>query len=410
MMFAILKDFLLQLTLIASMIFTYQLFTAWRFEQKKRADFILVVLTGVAILLCMTFPAYVNAHIRMDIRIVPLLLGTLYGGWRTGVFLSAVIIVYRYYLGSEIGFYTTVVALLCGMPVFISLQKRFLASAKKKKLQIAFLLTVYYSFAGLAIVSVALGLSLNVLRVQAVYTVIILAIMLFFVALNETIHEMLSKIQRMQLDAKEAEIAFLRSQIKPHFLYNALSSIAALCIDEPRKAGELTIDLSQYLRSSFDFKQLDSLTSLENEIELVQAYLNIEKARFGARLHAEFDVDADLDLKMRIPPLILQPLVENAIRHGLMPSLRGGTVRVAVKREADGMISFAVADDGCGLSESRRQAVLQPDADTRGIGLWNISQRIRLLYGTALRIDSKEGFGTKVMFAIPALPAQGRGG
>lgn len=92
-------------------------------------------------------------------------------------------------------------------------------------------------------------------------------------------------------------------------------------MEEPEKAEELTLQLSQYLRSSFDFKQLDSLTSLENELELVEAYINIEKARFGARLNVEYDVRVNTDY--RIPPLILQPLVENAIRHGLMSNLRG---------------------------------------------------------------------------------------
>lgn len=204
----------------------------------------------------------------------------------------------------------------------------------------------------------------------------------------------LTRMKASVKNAKDAEIAFLRSQIKPHFLYNALNSIAALCPDEPGQAEALTLQLSQYLRSSFDFKQLDSYTTLEQEIELVQAYVNIEKARFGARLQIEYALNADRTI--RIPPLILQPLVENAIRHGLMSNLRGGTIKVAVHQPARNVVSFAVEDDGCGMSEQKRQEVLAPDNSKQGVGLWNINQRIKLLYGESLHIETAEGKGTKI--------------
>lgn len=209
----------------------------------------------------------------------------------------------------------------------------------------------------------------------------------------------LTRMKASVKHAKDAEIAFLRSQIKPHFLYNALNSIAELCVDEPLQAEEMTLQLSQYLRSSFDFKQLDSLTTLENEMELVKAYINIEKARFGARLQVEYDVSANL--YHRIPPLILQPLVENAIRHGLMSNLRGGKVTITIKEEGTSTLRFVVEDNGCGMSGHKVDEILKPDMDMKGIGLWNISQRIKLLYGTSLRIQSEEGIGTMITFYIP---------
>lgn len=396
----IVKDFLLQLALIAILMFTLQIFFAERSERNNHVKIILSALMGLSILLCMSFPAYVNSNIRMDIRIVPLLLGTLYGGWRTGLFLSVLIILYRLYLGVDLGFYTTVLTLLFGMPAIVFFQKFFTKAKKKKRLQIALILSIYYCLVGLIIGSFIREFSFEVFQVQLIHMIIVVVVVLFFISLNETIKEMIRKNQQLQADAKEAEIAFLRSQINPHFLYNALNSIAALCIDEPHKAEELTLDLSQYLRSGFDFKQLDSLTTIENELELVKAYLNIEKARFGARLCVEYDVDANLDIL--IPPLILQPLVENAIRHGLMCNLRGGTVKISVKKEADAVVSFAVEDNGCGMSEKKREEILKPDAKKKGIGLWNISQRIQLIYGRSIRIESAEGIGTKVTFDIPA--------
>jgi len=402
------KDFSLQLALIATVIFTYQIFFAERSERNNQVKIILSVLLGLSILLCMSFPTYIIPGVRLDIRIVPLLLGTLYGGWRTGLFLSVPIILYRLYLGGNLGLYSTVLTLLITMPIILFFQKDFTKANKKKRIYIAMILCSYYCIVGIIITSFIRGFSLKVLQVQLIYILITVAAVLFFISLNETINEMLRKNQRLQSDAKDAEIAFLRSQIKPHFLYNTLNSIAALCIDEPQKAEELTLDLSEYLRGSFDFKQLDSMTTLENELELVQAYLNIEKARFGARLNVEYDLDVNLNIA--IPPLILQPLVENAIRHGLMSNLRGGTVKITVKNESVGLVSFAIEDDGSGMSETKRETLLKPDVNKKGVGLWNISQRLQLIYGKSLFIESAEGIGTKVFFEIPAHqgPTDGR--
>ncbi|MEF3307485.1 ATP-binding protein [Paenibacillus sp. GYB004] len=183
-------------------------------------------------------------------------------------------------------------------------------------------------------------------------------------------------------------------------MYNALNSIAILCMNEPEKAEHLTLQLAQYMRSSFDYKQLDAMTTLGGEMELVEAYVHVEKARFGTRLHVVYELDADR--KIRIPPLILQPLVENAIRHGLMSNWRGGTVRISVTPGADGRVSFVIEDDGCGMSPQKREDVLNPDVEKKGVGLWNISQRLKALYGSDIQIESEEGKGTRFAFTIPA--------
>ncbi|QHT59376.1 response regulator [Paenibacillus lycopersici] len=220
----------------------------------------------------------------------------------------------------------------------------------------------------------------------------------------------LTRLKASVRSAANAEIAFLRSQINPHFLYNALNAIAELCIIEPRKAEELTLNLSEYLRSSFDFKELSSLTTLRSEMELVEAYVHIERARFGNRLEVEYEVEADLSI--RIPPLTLQPLVENAIRHGLLSTFDRGKVSITVRRETSGGTKFMVSDNGCGMSERRIQDVLNLDADAnanagkRGVGLWNIGRRLKHLYDTGLRVESEEGTGTTVSFVIPAHPSE----
>ncbi len=208
----------------------------------------------------------------------------------------------------------------------------------------------------------------------------------------------LTKLKTSVKSAKDAEIAFLRSQIKPHFLYNALNSIAALCLDEPQKAEDLIIQLSEYIRNSFDFKKLDSLVTIEKEFELLKAYLNIEKARFGTRLNVEYDIDENLNIL--IPPLILQPLVENAVRHGLMSNLQGGTVKITIKK-MDGTASFIVEDNGSGISRAKLEEILASNVETKGVGIWNINQRLKLLYGKGIQFESREGAGTRASFHIP---------
>jgi len=168
--------------------------------------------------------------------------------------------------------------------------------------------------------------------------------------------------------------------------------------------------LSEYLRSSFDFKQLDALVPLHHELELVEAYVRIEQARFSGRLQVEYKIDADRNA--RIPPLSLQPLVENAIRHGLMSRVVGGKVRISVKETPGAGIRFEVADNGRGINERVRKELLDPDhvRDRKGVGLWNISRRIKLLYGTNVQLDSIEGVGTTVSFTVPTQAAEQLGG
>ncbi len=211
----------------------------------------------------------------------------------------------------------------------------------------------------------------------------------------------LTKLKTSVKNAQDAEIAFLRSQINPHFLYNALNSIAALCIDEPQQAENLIIQLSKYLRNSFDFKKLDSLVTIEKELELLEAYLDIEKARFGARLKIEYEIDKNLNIL--IPPLVLQPLVENAVRHGVMSNIQGGTVKITIKK-MDGMVSFFVEDNGKGIHRGKIQELLDSNLEKTGVGIWNINQRLRLLYGKGIQLESIEGLGTRVSFQIPVQP------
>jgi len=229
-----------------------------------------------------------------------------------------------------------------------------------------------------------------------VYIMIFAAMMIFLLSGQyfTAIRQQQASLKRTQ----EAEIAFLRAQINPHFLYNALNSVAALCITAPEKAEDVVVELSQYLRRSFDFKRMDAMSTLARELELLETYLYVEKTRFGDRLKVVYDIDETLNLP--IPPLVLQPLVENAVKHGLMDSVAGVTVKVSIQCQGDEAV-FTIEDNGIGMEQGRLDCLLEEKTKSGGIGLWNINQRLKMLYGRELSIRSEKGSGTQVTFALP---------
>lgn len=156
----------------------------------------------------------------------------------------------------------------------------------------------------------------------------------------------------------QSEIAFLQAQIKPHFLYNALNAIISVCPEDPDKATELLLDLSQYLRSSFDFQNRGQTVSMEKELGLVKSYLALEQARFDERLNIEFEVPEDV--MAMVPPLSIQPIVENAVNHGLMQKEAGGTVRLTVEL-LPGRLKVAVTDDGVGMTPEKIAEILSEE-------------------------------------------------
>ncbi|WP_256760565.1 ATP-binding protein [Cohnella sp. WQ 127256] len=207
----------------------------------------------------------------------------------------------------------------------------------------------------------------------------------------------LLELRRSVKLAVQSEMAFLQAQIKPHFLYNALNTIIAVCPVDPYKAMDLLIELSQFLRSSFDFHNRDKLTTIGRELELVKSYLTLEKARFEERLHIEFEVNCDL--WVRIPPLTIQPIIENAVNHGVMKKEDGGTVKLSIAEE-DGRIVVRVEDDGVGFSDQRLIEVLS-DKGTGRVGLSNIHRRLLNLYGSGLVIGNRLEQGATVSFKVP---------
>lgn len=206
-------------------------------------------------------------------------------------------------------------------------------------------------------------------------------------------------VTRLATEAAANEMAFLQSQIKPHFLYNTLGTIMSLCYTDASKAGELLGSFSTYLRIIFQADHKDEWITLSKELELVQAYIHCEKARFGDRLQVYIGVDEELR-DCKIPLLSVQPLIENAIRHGVTRKLSGGSVWLSIQCCKDGM-EIAIMDNGVGMTTERMQELRNKESTCKGVGLANINQRIYRLTGEELRIESTLGEGTKITMWLP---------
>ncbi len=193
---------------------------------------------------------------------------------------------------------------------------------------------------------------------------------------------------RLEAQLAEAETAALRAQLQPHFLFNTLNAISALVPEDPVRANRLIARLGELLRLSIDGR--GQICTLAEELDFTEAYLAIEQERLGDRLTIVRRIDPGA-LNCRVPALLLQPLAENAVRHGLASRVRGGILTLSAERTADG-VRLTVADDGRGTTEIED-----------GIGLGNTRRRLRQLYGDrqALTVTTSPDAGFAVVIEVP---------
>jgi len=197
--------------------------------------------------------------------------------------------------------------------------------------------------------------------------------------------------------AARAQLEALRAQINPHFLFNSLNSIAQLISSDPERAEgcvERLAEIFRYLLQS----ENRSFVTLEDELDIADAYLDIERARFGERLEVDFVVDEAVRHHI-VPTLILQPLIENAVRHGVSQKVGGGKVSIEAQLDG-GELQVVVRDTGVGMRSGIDAAL------SRGVGLRNVYDRLVQLYGEgyAPRIDSTPGTGTTITVRVPPSP------
>lgn len=209
-----------------------------------------------------------------------------------------------------------------------------------------------------------------------------------------TVHGIKEKAELLD----KAEIKALQSQINPHFLFNALSTISYFCSQQPQTAKSLINDLASYYRNNLT--DANTMISIRNELQHINAYIHLEQARFGDRLKVNYDID--IEEVFQVPALILQPIVENAIKHGLYPKVSGGSILIRIEKRK-GYYRITVIDDGLGISKETLKIIFDTSIPKKSIGLSNVNQRLITLYGPKnhLRIYSRIDKGTIVVMRIP---------
>jgi hypothetical protein len=221
----------------------------------------------------------------------------------------------------------------------------------------------------------------------------LLSVALHYVLLaNEAAHQAEKGEVEARVLARDSELKALKAQVNPHFIFNCLNSISALTSSDPAKAREMCISLAEFLRKTLGLGERAQIT-LGEELDLTHAYLSVEQIRFGARLRLEEQTDPTV-LNLTVPPLLLQPLVENAVRHGIATLTEGGWVRLKIQPESNDNLAIEIANNFDPEAPRRRGA---------GIGLKNVRRRLDASYRNKARFDVRtEGNQFVVALEIPA--------
>jgi two-component system LytT family sensor kinase len=227
--------------------------------------------------------------------------------------------------------------------------------------------------------------------IYSTYILLCWSALYFGVKYYELLQQQRDATLRAATLAQEAQLKMLRYQLNPHFLFNTLNAISTLILDnENRTANQSVMRLSEFLRYTLDQDPMKKVT-LRQEIEAMNLYLTTEKLRFGDRLQLEFAVE-ERALEALVPSLLLQPLIENAVKYAVSPSERGGIIRVEARARGS-MLELAVSDDGPGLT-SNSPAAVSHGASRGGVGLRNTRERLSVLYEDRQRfatMDNKPG-------------------
>jgi sensor histidine kinase YesM len=233
---------------------------------------------------------------------------------------------------------------------------------------------------------------------QYIITVAVYLVISYFLGLQRKETEKTELI----LKNKEMEISLLKSQINPHFLFNTLNSISTLMHSSKEQARKVITMLSDVFRYALD-SHTGKMVKLAEEVDFIESYIRIQQVRFGDRLKFHTDID-EACLGLSIPPMILQPLVENSVKYGIAPKVDGGTISLVIRRVPRGVL-FEVRDNGLGLHAKKVM-----DGSSSGVGMKNTDMRLKSYYGSGAGLQvHAEDHGYQVSFVIPVLESVEKG-
>jgi two-component system, sporulation sensor kinase B len=414
---SIIKDFLLQLTFIVIPIFIYYTFTYHRVKSRKYRVIIMTVLWGIALLLCMSFPVVFGENARLELRVIPLLLGTLYGGVWPGIILAALIILYRLSFGVDIGFYNTVLVLCISLPVILFFQKSFMSAKKNKRVQLAVGLSVFYCLSGLTFLMILRGFSFEILRVPLVHLIFAIVVSFCFTLLIENIREIHQLRLEMQNTEKLRVISELTS-VFAHEIRNPMQVVRGFLqlLDEP--------DLSETKKGYIKI----SIEELDRTNEIINDYLSIgkpsitnsEKIEVGYQLRRvinliqSYSQNSNVEMKLDIVthgwimanPQKLNQCLINILKNAIEAMPNGGVIWITCTKSSNDYIKINIKDQGIGMTKEQMDRLGSPYYSLKengtGLGMM-VSYQIIHTFGGKIQVKSELNKGTEFTILLPQI-------
>lgn len=416
-MMSIIKDFLLQLTFMVIPIFIYYTFTYERVKSGRNRVVIMTLLWGVSILFCMSFPVVFGQNARLELRVIPLLFGTLYGGLWPGIFLAALIILYRLYAGIDLGFFNTVLVLLFSMPVILFFQKSFLSLKKDKRIKLAVALSFYYCVIGITFLGILRGFSLDNFKVPIIHLFFVVIVTWSFTLLIETIREIHQLRLEMQNSEKLRVISELTS-VFAHELRNPMQvtrgflqllyepdlpdkkkEYIQLSIDELDRSNEIINDFLSIGKPSIDnSERFEVGIQLQRVVNIVQSY--------AVNQNVEIKTDIQDNCWIYGNPHKLNQSLINIMKNAIESMPNGGTLWFTCTSTDDGFIKIIIKDQGIGMTKEQIDRLGTPfyslkDSGT-GLGMMVSYQIVRTFNGK-IQVNSEKGIGTEFIILIPEI-------
>ncbi|MGI8385220.1 ATP-binding protein [Robertmurraya sp. P23] len=414
---SIIKDFLFQLTLMVIPIFIYYTFITEKVKSAKNKNIIMTVLWGISIIFCMSFPVDFGENARLELRIIPLLFGTLYGGFWPGIFLAVLIVLFRFSFGISIGFYNTVLVLLLSLPVILYFQRSFSRSKKDKRVNIAVGLSFYYCLIGLTIFSILRGFSYDYLKVQIVHLIFVIVVTWFFTMLIETIRE----IHQLRLEVQNTEKLRVISELTSVFAHEIRNPMQVtrgflqllnepdlpkekknyikISIEELDRANEIIDDFLSFGKPSINsIEKIEVGYQIERVVNIIRSYTINHNVVVKTDIHTNCYIYANSQKLNQSLINILKNAVES------MPN--GGTVWVSCTSTDDGYIKIIIKDQGIGMTKKQIDRLGSPFYSLKekgtGLGMMVSFQIIRSFKGK-IKVNSEKDRGTEFLILLPQI-------
>ncbi|MEK5379224.1 ATP-binding protein [Niallia sp. FSL W8-0635] len=388
-----------------------------RVKSHKKRNIIMSILWGISILFCMSFPVNLGQNVRLDLRIVPLILGSLYGGFWSSIFLSALIIAYRLYSGFGIGFYNTVLVLLLSIPVILIFQKYFARAEKRKRVKIAVGLSLYYCFIGFIIFIILRGFSIEYAGVQIIQLIFGAIATWFFIMLYETLIE-INHIRTELQNAEKLKVISELTSVFAHEIRNPMQVARGFLqlLDEP----DLPNGKKEYIQISLE--ELDRANEIINDFLAFGKPVinNNERMEVGyqlqrvAKILQSYSLNHNVQIKTDIVEdcwifangqKFNQSLI-NIVKNAIESMPNGGMVWITCTPTNDGFINISIKDQGIGMTKEQMDRLGYPFYSLKesgtGLGMMVSYQIIRSFKGK-IKVKSEKDKGTEFIILFPKI-------